>query len=169
MPHHQDKVGHESHSLKDWEPKRHQPAHARILQSDEGAVREIAFQNLNQARSDIPRYLPLDPIGRQRLVIVPTRPQRTQQLVMQRDNLRVFPIPLFVVFPWWKKTFAEIYAEQLERAAQGGSSTAVHAENHNSLPRAGSGGKSYSFAFRRARRSLGRRAARPDSGSAAAS
>jgi hypothetical protein len=46
MPYHQDKVGLDSQSLKDWKPKRQKPAEARILQPEEGALPEIAFQNL---------------------------------------------------------------------------------------------------------------------------
>jgi hypothetical protein len=47
MTHNDDKMRLDPHGLEDWKPKRHQPAHARILYPEEGGVREVPFQNAN--------------------------------------------------------------------------------------------------------------------------
>ncbi len=132
VPHHDHPGRNRAEVVGDPGPKRHEPAHSRVLDAPQRPVREIRPQPLGQSLPNRRGLRRLEPALRQRPGVVPGRAESLQQFSVQLDDRLMLPEPGLVV-PRRRRqqVVAEFDAEQVQHPRQRRGAAAVHPEDED--------------------------------------
>ena len=131
VAHHKQDYGPYLMLLQHLDPQGQHAAKSRVLDGPQNIAGKIPGNDFPNGRGSFLRRLAFAPPIRKRANIVPSRPETTQQTLMQRDHVLMFPISLRIVAAGRKQPFAERHTKLAHQAGQSGRAASVHADNQD--------------------------------------